>query len=198
MDSFKIGALKVFADLGALIEQDEKNKIKFMDLPSDIVHNHIASHLLKDKKINKIFHNKEDNKLKYVLFGKNIDLPYINIYSFDNKIEVKNDELLKYVNYIIKQKGVNKVAKTINVSVTERHSQNKNCFSWLEKKIWFYDKEKNFIASIKENVCFSVVKTYYLQLCIKQQDKDIVQTIKKENIIEECYKIHEHISGLID
>jgi hypothetical protein len=58
--------------------------------------------------------------------------------------------------------------------------------------------KKNFIASIKENVCFNVVKTYYLQLRIKQQDKDIVQTIKKENIIEECYKIHKHISGLID
>ena len=37
MDYFKIGALKVFADIGALIEEDEKNKTKFTDLPTDIL-----------------------------------------------------------------------------------------------------------------------------------------------------------------
>ena len=37
MDCFQIGALKVFADLGALIEEDERNKTKFTDLPSDII-----------------------------------------------------------------------------------------------------------------------------------------------------------------
>ena len=122
MDFFKIGALKVFADIGALIEEDEKNKIKFMDLPSDIIYNNISKYLLEDKQINKIFHNKEDilalegsparrentrvrdNELKYILFGKNIELPYMNIYSIENKMEVKNDELIKYVNYILKQK----------------------------------------------------------------------------------------------
>ena len=41
MDFYKIGALKVFADLGALIEEDEKNKIKFIDLPTDIIQNNI-------------------------------------------------------------------------------------------------------------------------------------------------------------
>jgi hypothetical protein len=60
MDYFKIGALKVFADLGALIEQDECKATKFIDLPSDIIQNNILSHLKKDKTINKIFHNQED------------------------------------------------------------------------------------------------------------------------------------------
>jgi len=122
MDYYQIGALKVFADLGALIEEDEKNKIKFIDLPTDIIQNNISKYLLEDKQINKIFHNKEDilalegsparrentrvrdNELKYILFGKNIELPYMNIYSIENKMEVKNDELIKYVNYILKQK----------------------------------------------------------------------------------------------
>ena len=41
MDFFQIGALKVFAELGQLIEEDERNQIKFMDLPSDIIQNNI-------------------------------------------------------------------------------------------------------------------------------------------------------------
>ena len=47
MDFYRIGALKVFADLGALIEEDEKNKIKFIDLPTDIIQNNIFNHLKK-------------------------------------------------------------------------------------------------------------------------------------------------------
>ncbi len=73
IDFFQIGALKVFAELGQLIEEDEKKQIKFMDLPSDVIQNNIACHLVKDKTINKIFHNNEDNELKFILFGKNID-----------------------------------------------------------------------------------------------------------------------------
>ena len=60
MDYYQIGALKVFTELGQLIEEDEKNKIKFMDLPTDIIQNNISKYLLEDKQINKIFHNKED------------------------------------------------------------------------------------------------------------------------------------------
>ena len=47
MDFYKIGALKVFVDLGALIEEDEKKQIKFMDLPIDIIQNNILNHLKK-------------------------------------------------------------------------------------------------------------------------------------------------------
>ncbi len=49
MDYYQIGALKVFADLGQLIEEDESKQIKFMDLPIDIIQNNILNHL---KKIN--------------------------------------------------------------------------------------------------------------------------------------------------
>ena len=55
IDFFHIGALKVFADIGALIEEDEKKPIKFMDLPLDIIQNNILSYLQNDKAINKIF-----------------------------------------------------------------------------------------------------------------------------------------------
>ena len=52
IDFFQIGALKVFAELGQLIEEDVKTQIKFMDLPSDIIYNNISRYLLEDKQIN--------------------------------------------------------------------------------------------------------------------------------------------------
>ena len=45
MDFYKIGALKVFAELGALIEEDERTQIKFMDLPTDIIQINISKYL---------------------------------------------------------------------------------------------------------------------------------------------------------
>ena len=67
MDFYKIGALKVFAELGQLIEKDESKQIKFMDLPTDIIQNNIFKYLSEDKQINKIFHNKEYNELVKIL-----------------------------------------------------------------------------------------------------------------------------------
>jgi hypothetical protein len=49
IDFFQIGALKVFAELGQLIEEDEKNQVKFIDLPIDMIQNNILNHLKKDK-----------------------------------------------------------------------------------------------------------------------------------------------------
>jgi hypothetical protein len=200
MDFFQIGALKVFADIGALIEEDEKNKIKFIDLPTDIIQNNISKYLLEDKQINKIFHNKEDNELKYILFGNNIELPYMNIYSIENKMEVKNDELMKYVNYILKQKNINKTVKKIDVTFYEKHAKGKSCFTWIEKIINLRDKENKLIAWINEVNTFGILnqRTTYLSLVLKQEDKNISQTIKKENIINECYKIHNYISECIN
>jgi hypothetical protein len=45
MDFFQIGALKVFTELAQLIEEDERNQIKFMDLPTDIIQNNIPKYL---------------------------------------------------------------------------------------------------------------------------------------------------------
>jgi hypothetical protein len=199
IDFFQIGALKVFAELGALIEEDEKNQIKFMDLPTDIIQINISKYLLEDKQINKIFHNQEDNELKFILFGNNIELPYMNLNNRGNKIEVKNDELLKYVNYILKQKGINKVVKNISVEFHDRQSIGQSCFSWIEKTINLLDKENKLVARINEVSTFGImnIRTTYLKLVIKQEDKDIVQTIKKENIVNECNSIHNFISECI-
>jgi hypothetical protein len=197
MDFFQIGALKVFAELGQLIEEDSQKEIKFMDLTTDIIQNNVSKYLLEDKQINKIFHNKEDNELKFILFGNNIDLTYMNLNNRDNNIEVKNDELLKYVNYILKQKGINKVVKNISVDFHERTG--KKCFTWIEQTINLLDKENKLVAWINEVTTFGImnIRTTYLKLVIKQEDKDIVQTIKKENIVNECYSIHNYISECI-
>ena len=200
MDFYKIGALKVFAELGQLIEKDESKQIKFMDLPTDIIQHNISKYLLEDKQINKVFHNKEDNELKFILFGKNIELPYMNIYSIENKMEVKNDELMKYVNYILKQKNINKTVKKIDVTFYEKHAKGKSCLTWIEKVINLRDKENKLIAWINEVNTFGILnqRITYLSLVLKQEDKNISQTIKKENIIHECYNIHNYISECIN
>ena len=46
IDFFHIGALKVFAELGQLIENDDRNKTKFTDIPYDIIKiikNHVTN-----------------------------------------------------------------------------------------------------------------------------------------------------------
>ena len=48
MDFYQIGAMKVFSQLGQLIEEDERNQIKLSGLPIDIMQK-IGSYLLQDK-----------------------------------------------------------------------------------------------------------------------------------------------------
>ena len=108
MDFYHIGAMKVFSQLGQLIEDDERNQIKLSDLPSEVMEQ-IGSYLLEDKSktIQKIFRNRPDDELQVLLFGEVKDLTYINIYNYDNTIDYPmNYKLLDYVNYILKVKGV--------------------------------------------------------------------------------------------
>ena len=82
-DFFQIAALKVFAELGQLIEEDDMRRdapaslhrlapcaaddkkqvtqTTILDLPEDIMHNQIISkYLFEDKSIDKIFFEKDD------------------------------------------------------------------------------------------------------------------------------------------
>ena len=82
-NSFQTAALKVFLQLGQLIEEDEKlnnNHVLFNELPSDIIHK-ISNNLLdkNDKRFNKIFNESKDDKLLKFFFGDNVpDLNYID------------------------------------------------------------------------------------------------------------------------
>ena len=99
MDFYKIGALKVFADLGELIEEDESKQIKFMDLPIDIIQNNILNHLKKDKIINKIFYEKDDYYLQNLLCGKLEKMDYIKTDEWDEfKTDLNLDPIKKFIN----------------------------------------------------------------------------------------------------
>ena len=84
MDFYHIGGIKVFSQIGQLIEEDESNQIKFSDLPIDIMQK-IGSYSLQDKnkKIHKIFKNRPDDDLQVLLFGEVKDLL---LYDEENRI----------------------------------------------------------------------------------------------------------------
>jgi hypothetical protein len=92
-----------------------ENQTTIFDLPDDIIHNHISKYLLEDKKINKIFHDQEDNELKYVLFGEIKKLPYIVRYE-RNTYKVQNDVLKAYVNRILRGFKINEEVHSIIVN----------------------------------------------------------------------------------
>ena len=117
MDFFQIGALKVFAELGQLVEEDEQNKTKFTDIPSDImkiIKNHVTN--FKDneeeykflsnfekgqnKDIYKYFFNKESYFfVPEVVTQRNSIEP--DTYKYEYKFyldHVNLDNILEYVN----------------------------------------------------------------------------------------------------
>ena len=119
MDFYKIGALKVFANLGALIEEDERNKTKFTDIPNDvmkIIKSHVTT--FKDDKdqfnflrhfqkkqnqdIYKYFYIKEPNYFKTEYYSYHTLSPHdqlVERYDYKFYLDCINfDELLGYVN----------------------------------------------------------------------------------------------------
>ena len=99
IDFFHIGALKVFAELGQLIEEDERNQIKFMDLPIDIIQNNIFNHLKTDKTINKIFYDKDDYYLQNLLCGKLEKMDYIKTDEWNEfKTDLNLDPIKEFIN----------------------------------------------------------------------------------------------------
>ncbi len=99
--------LKVFAQLGQLIEDDEKsnsNHVYLHELPNDLLEKINNNWLDKnDKRFNKIFHDSKDYKLLKILFGNNISsrkqLKYIgpDIYN-KYKTNINLDCIKEYIN----------------------------------------------------------------------------------------------------
>jgi len=90
MDCFKIEAL---------IEEDKKNKVNFLDLPTDIIQNNILSYLHKDKVISKIFHDQDDYYLQELLTGKIEKLTYVKPDEWnDYKTNLNLDCIKRYIN----------------------------------------------------------------------------------------------------
>ena len=194
MDFYHIGAMKVFSQLGQLIEEDE---IKLSDLPIDIMQK-IGSYLLEDKnkKIHKIFKNRSDDDLQVLLFGEVKDLTYINIYSSDNKIDYPmNYKLLDYVNYILKVKGVKLTLEKMKINFY--HHEYKY-MSEIKVIIEFYNKEDIQKAVIKEvyhigHGIFGTGGGYNFVLSYRHDNKWNEQNIKKKDITDEYESIKEEI-----
>jgi len=69
MDFYKIGALKVFADLGSLIAEDEKNRVKFTDIPTDImkiIKNHVTNFKDNEEEYKFLSNFKKRTKQRYI------------------------------------------------------------------------------------------------------------------------------------
>jgi hypothetical protein len=199
MDFYHIGAMKVFSQLGQLIEEDEHNQIKLSDLPIDIMQK-IGSYLLEDKnkKIHKIFKNRPDDKLQVLLFGEVKDLTYINIYSSDNEIDYPmNYKLLDYVNYILKVKGVKNTLEKMRVNFYVHTYKNPNIKD-AKLMIKFLNKKGKEIAAIEQeyHIGRGIMGTgggYNYKLLYWHENEWNKQKIQKNDIIKEYNIIHDEI-----
>ena len=197
MDFYQIGSMNVFSQLGQLIEEDERNQIKFSDLPIDIMQK-IGSYLLEDKnkKIHKIFKNRQDDDLQVLLFGEVKDLTYINIRDSDNKINYPmNYKLLDYVNYILKVKGVKLTLEKMKINFY-RHEY--KYMSEAKVIIEFYNKKDIQKAVIKRvyHIGRGIMDTgggYNYVLSYRHDNKWNEQNIKKKDITDEYESIREEI-----
>ena len=197
MDFYHIGAMKVFSQLGQLIEDDECNQIKLSDLPSEIMEQ-IGSYLLEDKSktIQKIFRNRPDDELQVLLFGEVKDLTYINIYNYDNTIDYPmNYKLLDYVNYILKVKGVKLTLEKMKINFYHHEYKYMNEAKVI---IEFYNKEDIQKVVIKEvyHIGRGIMGTgggYNYVLSYRHDNKWTEQNIKKKDITDEYESIKKEI-----
>ena len=196
MDFYHIGAMKVFSQLGQLIEADE---VKLSDLPIDIMQK-IGSYLLQDpnKTVHKTFKNRPDDDLQILLFGEVKDLTYINIHDCHNEIDYEmNDKIKNYVNFILKAKGIKNTCQTMRVKfyLEPTHIGYNNRDTRIIK-IKFYDEKGDEIAEISLN--HSILVEYRLK-CFYNHDTDkwisqsASQTIQKKDITDEYESIKEEI-----
>ena len=194
MDFYHIGAMKVFSQLGQLIEADE---VKLSDLPNDIMQK-IGSYLLEDKykTIQKIFRNRPDDELQVLLFGEVKDLTYINIYNYDNTIDYPmNYKLLDYVNYILKVKGVKLTLEKMKINFYHHEYKYMNEAKVI---IEFYNKKNIQKAVIKKvyHIGRGIMGTgggYNYVLSYRHDNKWNEQNIKKKDITDEYESIKEEI-----
>ena len=87
-------------------------------LPLDLIHDKIASYLLKDpnKTIHKIFHEKKDDNLQLLLFGEVKKLRFIDIDNYNNEIPYTNDKVKNYINIFLKNNYCNQVCTRITIN----------------------------------------------------------------------------------
>ena len=140
MDFSQIAALKVFAELGQLIEEDEKNQVTILNIPDEIINNHISKYLLEDKQINKIFNEKDDYYLLNMLFGYIPNLIYIGPNTWN---EYKpNTNLECVINHVNKNRRIK-----INKFIVKYFVSYKKMYDGFTIKVYNNETELGYINS---------------------------------------------------
>ena len=93
-----------------------ENQTTILDLPDDIMYNHISKYLLEDKQINKVFNEKDDYYLLNMLFGKIWDVKYIIPSSYNEYKSVLNLDYVK--NYVNTQNNLNCNSLKVLIRIT--------------------------------------------------------------------------------
>ena len=178
MDFYHIGAMKVFSQLGQLIEADE---VKLSDLPSEVMQQ-IGGYLLQDpnKTVHKIFKNRPDDDLQVLLFGEVKDLL---LYDEENRIGHYSHILKEYIKYILHVKGITTMLETMEVNFYD------TCSSIIVK-IKMRNKKKEVLAVIETINSYGKIK-YLLKYKLKNEWME--QNIMKKDIIDEYEAIREQV-----
>ena len=178
MDFYQIGAMKVFSQLGQLIEADE---VKLSDLPNDIMQK-IGSHLLQDpnKTVHKIFKNRPDDDLQVLLFGELKDLI---LYDEDNRTGHYSHVLKEYIQYVLHVKGMTTKLETMEVNFYD------TCSSIIVK-VKMRNKKKEVLAVIETVNSYGKIKHL---LKYKLKNEWMEQNINKKEVIDEYESIREQV-----
>ena len=136
------------------------NQTTILDLPNDIMYNHISKYLLEDKQINKIFNEKDDYYLQMHLFGKIKNLPYI-ISCETNTYKVQNDVLKAYVNRILRGFKINEEVHSIIVNFD--FHPHECIIDYNDMWIEFKNESDELICRLYRSVCNK--SNYILKFC---------------------------------
>ena len=179
MDFFQIGALKVFADIGALIEEDEKNKIKFIDLPTDvikIIKNHVTN--FKDNeeeyKFLRNFREGQNKDLYKYFFDK--ELYYFVPEVVTRRSSIEPDTYRYQYKFYLDSVNLDELLGYVN----EKYERNtKRAYIIFEYRNGINDKEKNMLKL----VILKLTKITNFDLIMVHLKDFLKNTIFQKNII---------------
>ena len=149
-----------------------------LDIPDDIMYNHISKYLLEDKQINKVFNEKDDYYLLNMLFGKIWDVKYIIPSSYNEYKSVLNlDYIKKYVNT---QNNLNCNSLKVLIRIT-------NIVVYDHFIIKMYDNNNKNLGNI--NMCGGISKNNKTVYIRDQQFQDTSGFLPPYDIVCRTYDI---------
>ena len=140
-----------------------------LDIPDDIMYNHISKYLLEDKQINKVFNEKDDYYLLNMLFGKIWDVKYIIPSSYNEYKPTLNLDYVK--NYVNTQNNLNCNSLKVLIRIT-------NIVAYDHFIIKMYDNNNKNLGNI--NMCGGISKNNKTVYIHDEQFLDTLNMLKNE------------------